>query len=155
LNSGNLLPAEEASKLKKRYDLRKIKFQRHESWRYVRIKPNWRRPKGIDNKMRKRVKGWPKSPRIGYRTPKIIRDIHPSGYREVTVWNLADLYKLDPKTEAVRIAGSVGDRKKVEIARVAEERGLRVLNPLLIEEAPEVGVPEAVEESEETEAEET
>ena len=60
-------------------------FKRQESWRYKRVKENWRRPRGIDSKMRKKVKGWPRSAEVGYRSPKETRGLHPSGYEEVLV----------------------------------------------------------------------
>ncbi|MDH5440311.1 MAG: eL32 family ribosomal protein, partial [Candidatus Bathyarchaeota archaeon] len=81
------------SKPKKR---KKPKFERQESWRYKRIKENWRRPRGIDSKMRKKVKGWPPSPNKGYRSPREIRNLHPSGLREVRVMNVRDLDKVEP-----------------------------------------------------------
>ncbi|MEM2936793.1 MAG: eL32 family ribosomal protein, partial [Candidatus Bathyarchaeia archaeon] len=37
--------------------------------------------------------------------------------------------KVDPKRQAVRIAYTVGARKRVEISHRAEERGIRILNP--------------------------
>ena len=48
------------------------KFIRPESWRYDRIKPNWRKPKGIDNHQRKqKSRGRPGLVKVGYGTPKI------------------------------------------------------------------------------------
>ena len=35
---------------------KKPKFRRQESWRYKRVPDKWRRPHGIDSKMRKKVK---------------------------------------------------------------------------------------------------
>ncbi|MDG7039035.1 MAG: 50S ribosomal protein L32e, partial [Nitrososphaerota archaeon] len=49
--------------------MKKPKFLRQESWRYKKLKPNWRKPKGIDNKMRLQEKGWPPLVKVGYRTP--------------------------------------------------------------------------------------
>ncbi len=120
---------------KEKYDRKaKPKFKRQESWRYKRIKENWRRPRGIDSKMRMRVKGWPPSPNIGYGTPNVVKGLHPSGYREVRVFNLEDLEKVDPKAEAVRIAHQVGYRKRVEITNRARELGIHVLNPAKLRE---------------------
>ncbi|HYW84279.1 MAG TPA: eL32 family ribosomal protein, partial [Spirochaetia bacterium] len=45
------------------------RFVRPESWRYVRLHPEWRKPKGLDNKIRKSFKGYPKRVKIGYGGP--------------------------------------------------------------------------------------
>ena len=61
---------------------RQPSFTRLESWRYKRLKGVWRKPKGIDNHMRLKRKGWPKSVTVGYRSPKKVRGLHPSGFYE-------------------------------------------------------------------------
>jgi len=70
---------------------KKPEFKRQESWRYKRVKKNWRKPCGIDSRMRKKVKGWPPSPTVGYRSPKKTRELHPSGYTEVRVQTVEDV----------------------------------------------------------------
>lgn len=116
-------------KLRERVKGNKPKFRRQESWRYKRVKERWRRARGIDNKMRKRIKGWPKSPRVGYRGPKEARGLHPSGYAEVLVHNVDEVENVDPETQAVRIAHTVSARKRVEITARSQERGINILNP--------------------------
>lgn len=117
---------------------KKPKFKRQESWRYKRVKENWRKPCGIDSKMRKKVKGWPPSPEVGYRSPKKTRGLHPSGYVEVRVQTVEDLNGLDSKTQAIRIARTVGGKKRVEILALADERGIHVLNPRIAKELEEI-----------------
>jgi len=120
---------ERALKVRKRLKGKKPNFRRQESWRYKRIKENWRRPRGIDSKIRKRVKGWLPSPGTGYRGPKEARGLHPSGYAEVLVHNVDDVEKVDPETQAIRIGRKVGGRKRVDISARAKERGIHILNP--------------------------
>ncbi len=127
------LTEEEVRLFKLKYEVikpRMPRFIRQESWRYVRIKESWRRPRGKDSKMRLRKKGYPKSPRVGYRTPKLVRGRHPSGFIEVLVHNVDEVRKLvtDPERQAIRIAASVGRRKRIEIIKYADEHGIRVLN---------------------------
>ncbi len=133
---------ERALAVRKRVKGRKPDFKRQESWRYKRVKKSWRRPRGLDSKMRKRVKGWPQSVGVGYRGPREARGLHPSGYAEVLVWNVDDVVGVDPEKEAVRIAHKVGARKRVEILARAEELGVRVLNPGRIVEPVEEEFPE-------------
>jgi len=131
---------EEAKKLiakRRKEKEKKPDFIRQESWRYKRLKENWRRPRGLDNKMRRRIKGWPACPNVGYRGPKESRGLHPSAFKEVRVFNLEDLAKVNPEIEAIRIASTVGNRKRAEILREARERGIQVLNPREFKELEE------------------
>jgi len=104
------------------------RFKRQESWRYKRIKENWRKPRGLDNKMRKKARGWPPSPNKGYRNQKEVRGIHPSGFHERMVKNLRELEKVNPEFEAIRIAHTVGNKKRTEIVNRAKDIGIRILN---------------------------
>ncbi len=127
-------------------------FRRQESWRYKRVSQVWRKPDGIESKMRGRTKGWPASARIGYRGPRSARYLHPSGYEEVVVRNVDDLSKVNSETQAVRIAHTVGMKKRADISVRAEERHIRILNPLPEEKPAEE---EKVDEEEETAEAET
>lgn len=105
------------------------KFVRQESWRYVRIHPEWRKPKGVDNKVRRQDKGWPALVRVGYRGPVASRGLHPSGHFEALVHRPADLDGLVPGRDVARIGGTVGAKKREQILSRATELGIRVLNP--------------------------
>jgi large subunit ribosomal protein L32e len=115
-------------KVRERIKRKKPNFRRQESWRYKRVKENWRKPQGIDSKMRKKVKGWPRSVNIGYRGPRKVRGIHPSGYFEILVSCPQDVDKANPETNAIRISHTVGAKKRAQISTMAAEKGIRVLN---------------------------
>ncbi len=85
----------------------------------------WRMPHGID--LDKGIEhGF--RPKIGYRGCREARGIHPSGYREVLVCNFNDLEKIDPKTQAAKLAATIGKRKRNEIITKANAKGIWVLN---------------------------
>lgn len=104
-------------------------FVRYDSHKVQRIGTSWRRPRGLHNKMRKRYAHKPPMVDIGYRVPKIVRNLHPSGFKEVLVYTMKDLEKIDPKIEAARIGRTVGRLNRIQIERKALELGIRVLNP--------------------------
>ncbi len=118
----------ELLELRRMVKARKPEFVRQESWRYKRVRENWRKPKGIDSKMRLQVKGWPKIVKVGYRGPRVARYLHPSGYRDILVHNVEELSRLDPSRDAARIASTVGARKRALIVSKAKELGIKVLN---------------------------
>lgn len=104
------------------------KFRRQEWFRYKRLGTSWRKPRGKHSKARRHLGYRPNVVSIGYGGPTKAKHLHPSGFKEVMVYNVNDLKKLDPKKEAARIGHSVGVRKRIEIGEKAEELGIRVLN---------------------------
>jgi hypothetical protein len=78
--------------------------------------------------MRRKIKGWPPTVSAGYKGPKVARGLHPSGYKEVLVHNAKEISKVDPKTEAARIAHTVGKKKRVQIIAEAKKKKVFILN---------------------------
>ena len=123
-------------KLRKEISKRRPKFKAYESWRYKRVKSRWRKAQGIDSSVRKKEKGVIKSPNIGYRGPKKVRGLHPTGLEEVLIQNIADLEKINRRKQIIKIASSIGAKKKRIILDLADEKRILVSNPgkLLMEE---------------------
>jgi len=107
---------------------RKRDFVRPYAWRWKKLDESWRRPRGKDNKVRLQIKGKQPLVKVGYRSPRKVRFLHPSGKEVVLVYKIEDLYNVDPLTQVVRIARTVGVRKRVEILQFARKYGIRVLN---------------------------
>ncbi len=125
------LSREEAKLLKIRNKMNSYRprFIRMNSWYLKRLEDVWRSPnRSLDNKIRLEKKGYPARVKVGYRGPKAVRGMHPSGFREVLVYNASQLEGLDPSKYAIRISSTVGRRKRGEIIKKAMELGLRILN---------------------------
>jgi large subunit ribosomal protein L32e len=105
-------------------------FKRQEWFRYQKLGEAWRRPRGIHSKMRRGMKRRPPMVEIGYGGPALVRGLHPSGFEEVMVYNIDGLENIDPKTQAARIGGTVGVKKRITIENRAKELGIRVLNKM-------------------------
>ena len=110
---------------------RRPAFKRQEWFRYAKLGEAWRRPKGIHSKMKRNLKRRPPVVDIGFRGPTEVRGLHPSGFEEVLVYNVDGLEGIDPKKQAVRIGGTVGTKKRIDIQDRADELGIRVLNRMV------------------------
>lgn len=93
------------------------------------LSDSWRRPRGLQSKQRLQKKAKGALPTPGYGSPVAVRGLHPSGYEDILVHNPQELEGLDAATQAVRIAGAVGMKKREQMQIRAGELGLRVLNP--------------------------
>ncbi len=108
-------------------------FHRQEWFRYKKFGDEWRKPQGGQSKLRRHFGYRWNLPSVGYRGPKEVRGLHPSGFQEILVHNERQLEGLDPKTQAVRVAHGVGTRKRELIEKACDDKGLRVLNRMVTE----------------------
>lgn len=125
----------EQLKLREKINKSRPAFKRQEWFRYVKLGDSWRRPRGLHSKMRRGYKYRPNLVSTGYRGPKAVRGLHPSGFQEVMVFRVEDLEGVDPKKQAARIGHSVGSKKREAIEKVADEKGIRVLNRSMLHES--------------------
>jgi large subunit ribosomal protein L32e len=108
------------------------KFARHQSDLFLRIgrTVTWRKPKGIDGRVRRRFKGAIPMPSIGYGSDKRTRNIHPHGFKTVVIHNVSELEMLlmHNRTYAATVASSVSSKVRREIVARAEQLAIRVSN---------------------------
>ncbi|OJJ51221.1 hypothetical protein ASPZODRAFT_12059 [Penicilliopsis zonata CBS 506.65] len=106
-------------------------FFRHQSDRFKCVPASWRKPKGIDSRVRRRFKGQIAMPSIGYGSNKKTRHMMPSGHKAFLVHNPKDveLLLMHNRTYAAEIAHAVSSRKRVEILAKAKALGVKVTNP--------------------------
>ncbi|KAH6584368.1 hypothetical protein BASA60_000999 [Batrachochytrium salamandrivorans] len=108
------------------------RFSRHQSDRYHKIDASWRKPKGIDNRVRRRFKGQIAMPKIGYGSNSKTRHIMPNGFKKFLVNNVQDLELLlmHNRVFAAEIAHNVSSKKRATI--VERARQLDVKSPTLV-----------------------
>merc|ERR1740115_344910 len=87
------------------------KFKRHQSDRFDRVDESWRRPKGIDSRVRRKFKGKTLMPNIGYGSNKKTRHMLPSGFRKFVINN---------RSYAAEVAHSVSKRTRETILERAK-----------------------------------
>ncbi|KAH6693843.1 60S ribosomal protein L32 [Plectosphaerella plurivora] len=106
------------------------RFKRHQSDRFMRVDPSWRKPKGIDNRVRRRFRGTAPMPSIGYGSNKKTKYMMPSGHKAFLVNNVndVDLLLMHNRTFAAEIAHAVSSRKRIDIIARAKQLGVKVTN---------------------------
>ncbi|KAF2284567.1 hypothetical protein GH714_027140 [Hevea brasiliensis] len=130
---GDLCPVPETMAVpllsKKIVKKRVKKFKRPQSDRKISVKTNWRRPKGIDSRVRRKFKGCTLMPNIGYGSDKKTRHYLPNGFKKFVVHNVKELELLmmHNRTYCAEIAHDVSTRKRKEIVERAAQ--LDVLLP--------------------------
>ncbi|MAH03467.1 50S ribosomal protein L32e [Candidatus Pacearchaeota archaeon] len=104
----------------------RIKFLRRNWNRHSKLgkrrkkKQVWRNPKGRDNKMREKRKGYPKVISIGYKKQKTENKQIP------IIKNIKDFEK-NKKIKEITI-GKMGKKKKIEIAKMAKDLKIKISN---------------------------
>lgn len=117
-----------ALEIREKISQKRPDFIRQDAHRFPRLGEKWRAPKGPRSKMRLKKAGRPAIVEPGYRGPRIVRGLHPCGKKEVLIHNVDELEGLDPSLHVLRIASSVGRKKRIEIIKKAQSLNLKVVN---------------------------
>merc|ERR1712107_236739 len=106
------------------------KFKRHQSDLFKRVDESWRRPKGIDSRVRRKFKGKVLMPNIGYGSNKKTRHMLPDGFKKFLINNVSDLELLMMynRTYAAEVASSVSRKTREAILERAKVLDIKVTN---------------------------
>ena len=108
------------------------KFMRHQGDEFLRVarRVTWRRPHGIDSRVRRRFKGTAPHANCGYGTNKKYRHVLPNGFLKFRVNNVAELELLlmHNRKFAAEIVSSVSVKKRASIVERAAQLNIKVLN---------------------------
>merc|ERR1711959_471817 len=106
------------------------KFKRHQSDLHDRVSESWRRPKGIDSRVRRKFKGKVLMPNIGYGSNKKTRHMLPDGFKKFLINNVSDLELLMMynRTYAAEVASSVSRKTREAILERAKVLDIKVTN---------------------------
>ncbi|XP_037676895.1 60S ribosomal protein L32-like [Choloepus didactylus] len=107
------------------------KFIQHQSDQYVKIKHNWRKLRGIDNRVQRRFKGQILMPNFGYGSNKKTKHMLPSGFQKFLVHNVKELEVLlmCNKSYCAEIAHSISSKNHKAILERAAQLAISVTNP--------------------------
>jgi large subunit ribosomal protein L32e len=94
------------------------------------LQQSWRRPRGIDNRARRRFKGNIRMVKIGYGTNAKTRNMLKNGFLRTVVHNIAELEGLmmQNRKYAAEIAHNVSARGRKAIVARAAELNIKVTN---------------------------
>lgn len=118
-------------KVRKAQKKRKPDFYRKDSFKKSKLgkrrnkKLTWRHPRGRHSKVREKEKSYPCQPSVGYRSPKQVRSTL-NGLNVVYISNASQLTKITK--EQMPVLTHVGAKNKLEIAKKAQELGIKIYN---------------------------
>merc|ERR1739848_533426 len=106
------------------------KFPRFQADRFKRMNQSWRKPRGIDCRVRRKFKGSTIMPNIGYGSDKRTKHRIPNGFYKFVVNNPQDLEMLlmHNTKYCVEVAHAVSAKKRREIVERADQLNLYVTN---------------------------
>ncbi|HLC77013.1 MAG TPA: eL32 family ribosomal protein [archaeon] len=94
------------------------RFKTQDYFRYKKLGKRWRKPVGLQSKLRLKKGGSGLRPAMGYGTVNKLRPL--------LVYNINDLQK--DVSNGILIAGSVGRKKTAAIAAKAKELNIKIIN---------------------------
>jgi large subunit ribosomal protein L32e len=113
--------------VRKTIKARKPEFIQQDYHKKRRLSRKWKRPTGLQSKMRHQFKGYSRRVKQGWRSPVEIRGFHQSGLMPVMINNIKELDNLK-LNQGIIIGSNVGTRKKLLIMDKAAQLNIKILN---------------------------
>jgi large subunit ribosomal protein L32e len=110
---------------------RLTKFTRFESDCYPhKLRESWRKPRGIDNRVRRRYRGNKPMPIIGYGSNRKTRNTLPNGFKKFLITSPKDLELLltNNRVFCGELASNLSSRTRAQIVKRAAELNVRLTN---------------------------
>ena len=107
---------------------RRPSFKRQEFNKRIRLsRSSWRKPRGVDSKMREQRGGKRAIVKIGYGTPRKLRGRLANGMVEVQVSTVKELTSL-AKDQIAVIPRTLGNRRRLELLKEASKSKISISN---------------------------
>ena len=110
---------------------RSKRFTRFEHEDYPhKLKPNWRRPRGIDCRVRRQYRGNKPMVKIGYGNPALTKHVLPNGFKKFLITSLKDLEMLlmNNRVYCGEIAHNLSAKSRKAIVQRAAELNVKLTN---------------------------
>jgi large subunit ribosomal protein L32e len=110
-------------------------FHRYLSIQYNRLAPAWRRPKGLQNKLRRALKDKGTLVKIGFSSPREVSGLNEKGYDEAVVCCQRDLVQtlnLNPMIYMVLLSSKLGLKKSISFENQLFKKGFFVKNAVVL-----------------------
>ncbi len=93
-----------------------------------RLEKKWKKPKGLQSKMRLQKKGHRKVVSVGWKSPREVRGLSREGLQQVRIETLSQLENIDNKSQGIIISSKLSIKKKYDLLLEAEKKNIVVLN---------------------------
>lgn len=95
-----------------------------------KMKPNWRRPRGIDSRIRRQFRGNKPLVKCGYGQNKKTRFVLPNGFKKFLIRNRSDLEVLlmNNRVYCAELAHNLSSKTRKELVKRAAELNVKLTN---------------------------
>ena len=118
----------EALEIRRNLKRKKPVFSKQDAHKKSKLSKSWRKPRGLQSKMRLKKRGYRRSVSTGWKSPAEVKGLTRDGLEKIMITNVSQIESIDPKKQAVEIVSSVGLKNKLVIIEEAVKKNIKITN---------------------------